>query len=159
LDRHLAFLEALRGAGLPVSLSEGLDAVAAVSSIGWSSRETVRDVYAATLVKKQSLRPTFDALFELYFPRMVGEPTSTEPASEESTSEKPTSKDGPEALDAFRLALEEALESGDEERLRALAAEAMARFGAMPGRGPGLSSWSSYTALRRVAPDELIGNL
>lgn len=35
----------------------------------------------------------------------------------------------------------------------------MARFGAMPGRGPGLSSWSSYTALRRVAPDELVGNL
>jgi uncharacterized protein with von Willebrand factor type A (vWA) domain len=157
LDRHLAFLEALRGAGLPVSLTEGLDAVAGVSSIGWSSRETVRDVYAATLVKKQSLRPTFDALFELYFPRMVGEPTaSVEPVGATSGE---SVKDGPEALEAFRDALEAALESGDEDALRGLAADAMARFGAMPGRGPGLSSWSSYTALRRISPDELVGDL
>ncbi|MEP9384448.1 vWA domain-containing protein [Nocardioides cheoyonin] len=157
LDRHLAFLEALRGAGLPVSLSEDLDAVAAVSAIGWSSRETVKDTYAATLVKKQSLRPTFDALFELYFPRMVGE--GAVPADAEQVAGEGTAKDGPEALVDLRAELQEALESGDEERLRALAAEAMARFGAMPGRGPGLSSWSSYTALRRIAPDELMENL
>jgi uncharacterized protein with von Willebrand factor type A (vWA) domain len=29
----------------------------------------------------------------------------------------------------------------------------------MPGRGPGLSSWSSYTALRRVSPGELTGRI
>ena len=42
LDRHIAFLEALRGAGLPVSLSEDLDAVAALGAVGWSSRTMVR---------------------------------------------------------------------------------------------------------------------
>jgi len=166
LDRHLAFLEALRGAGLPVSLAEDLDAVAAVSAIGWSSRETVRDAYAAALVKKQSLRPTFDALFELYFPRMVGEgataaadEAAAEAGEQTERTERSPVRDGPEALEAFRAELQEALEADDTERLRALAAEAMARFGAMPGRGPGLSSWSSYTALRRVSADELIGNL
>ena len=30
---------------------------------------------------------------------------------------------------------------------------------AMPGRGPGLSSWSAYTALQRVAPTELIDRI
>jgi len=160
LDRHLAFLDALRGAGLPVSLAEDLDAVSAVSAIGWSSRETVRDAYAAALVKKQSLRPTFDALFELYFPRMVGEGSAAEDADAEPAEGAPSRvKDGPEALESFRAELEEALEADDAERLRALAAEAMARFGAMPGRGPGLSSWSSYTAMRRISSDEVIANL
>jgi len=167
LDRHLAFLEALRGAGLPVSLSEDLDAVAALSAVGWSARDTVKEVYAATLVKKQSLRPTFDALFELYFPRMIGEGAGSADATPdaspddpgEGTSQTKLIKDGPDALDAFQAGLFDTLLTGDEERLRALAAEAMARFGAMPGRGPGLSSWSSYTALRRVAPDELLDQL
>jgi uncharacterized protein with von Willebrand factor type A (vWA) domain len=29
----------------------------------------------------------------------------------------------------------------------------------MPGRGPGLSSWSAYTALQRVAPQELVDKI
>ena len=40
-----------------------------------------------------------------------------------------------------------------------LAVEMVARFGAMPGRGPGLSSWSAYTALQRVSPAELTDRL
>ena len=50
LDRHIAFLEALRGAGLSVSLAEDLDAVAALTSVEWTDRSIVHDVYAATLV-------------------------------------------------------------------------------------------------------------
>ena len=73
LDRHLAFVEALRGAGLSVSLAEDLDAVAALAALKWSDRATVRDAFAATMVKKQSQRTTFDALFDVYFPLMVGD--------------------------------------------------------------------------------------
>src|SRR4029077_3028133 len=73
VDRHIAFLEALRGAGLSVSLAEDLDAVAALSALPWDRRDTVHAAYAATLVKKQSQRPTFDTLFDVYFPRLVGE--------------------------------------------------------------------------------------
>lgn len=158
LDRHIAFLEALRGAGLPVSLAEDLDAVTALGALGWSSRTQVRDAYAATLVKKQALRPTFDALFELYFPRLIGEGARAEG---DLTTDDDTAgpRDTPQALNDFRDQLAEALEAGDADRLRRLAAEAVGRFGAMPGRGPGLSSWSSYTALRRVAPGELVGRL
>ena len=72
LDRHIAFLEALRGAGLSVSLAEDLDAIAALSALDWDERGTVHAAYAATLVKRQSQRPTFDALFDIYFPRLVG---------------------------------------------------------------------------------------
>ena len=73
LDTHIGFLEALRSAGLSVSLAEGLDAIDAMRHIGWGDREVVRTAYAATLVKRQPQRVTFDAIFDLYFPRLVGD--------------------------------------------------------------------------------------
>ncbi|MFT4289019.1 vWA domain-containing protein [Nocardioides sp.] len=151
LDRHIAFLEALRAAGMPVSLPEDLDAVTALGLVGWGERQQVHDVYAATLVKRQSQRDTFDSLFELYFPRMVG----GLPAEDVSDGPVDTAED----LAAFTERLAEALLADDVERLRQLAAEAVGRFGAMPGRGPGMSGWSSYTALRRLGTDELLTRL
>ena len=158
LDRHIAFLEALRGAGLSVSLAEDLDAVAALTSVEWTDRSIVHDVYAATLVKRQAQRPTFDALFDLYFPRLVGGGVAQaqRAAEAEEHGEAAPVRDNAAALEAFREALAEALERGDEQRLQELAAEMVGRFGAMPGRGPGLSSWSAYTALQRVAPSQLV---
>jgi uncharacterized protein with von Willebrand factor type A (vWA) domain len=148
---HIAFLEALRAAGLPVSLAEDLDAVAALRALEWDRREVVRAGYAATLVKKQSQRPTFDALFDVYFPRMVGDGVAA--------GEREPEMDDGQALAAFRAELVDALGEGDEAALRDLAAEMVGRFGAMPGRGPGLSSWSAYTALQRVAPSEIVDRI
>jgi hypothetical protein len=153
VDRHIAFLEALRGAGLSVSLAEDLDAVAALSALPWDHRTTVRDAYAATLVKKQVQRPTFEALFDVYFPALVGE--GVQGAEDASAGDTGSVRDNAEALAEFREQLLEALAEGDEERLARLAVEMVGRFGAMPGRGPGLSSWSAYTALQRVAPTHL----
>lgn len=153
VDRHIAFLEALRGAGLAVSLAEDIDAVAALSVLPWDERRTVRDAYAATLVKRQSQRPTFDALFDLYFPRLVGEGAAA--AAEDEAGSGGGVRDNAQALRDFRAQLADALADGDQERLQQLAVEMVGRFGAMPGRGPGLSSWSAYTALQRVSPGEL----
>lgn len=175
VDRHIAFVEALRSAGLPVSLAEGLDAVGALTHLEWTDRSVVRAGYAATLVKKSSQRPTFDALFDLFFPRLVGEgsttldPDAEDPAAGRATD---TARDGAEALEAFRDQLQEQLvgaagegdpadggEGASEETLRRLAAEAVGRFGAMPGRTPGQTAFSAYQALRRVAPAELTGRV
>ena len=73
LDRHIAFVEALRDAGLPVSLAEGLDSVAAIGALGLGERETLRAAYASTLVKRQNHRPGFDQVFDLYWPALVGD--------------------------------------------------------------------------------------
>ena len=51
LDRHLGFVEALRGAGLSVSLAEDLDAVAALGTVGWGDRDQVRAVRELKLAK------------------------------------------------------------------------------------------------------------
>jgi len=155
LDRHIAFLEALRSAGLPVSLAENLDAIDALQSLNWGARSMVRDAYAATLVKRQSQRPTFDTLFDLYFPGLVGGGVAA--AWPEEPEEQV--RDGADALRGFREELLAALGEGDDAELQRLAVEAVGRFGAMPGRGPGLSSWSAYTALQRVSPDDLVEQL
>ena len=154
VDRHIAFLEALRGAGLPVSLAEDIDAIAALSALPWDERATIRDAYAATLVKRQSQRPTFDTLFDLYFPRLVGEGAAAA-SVDEGEHEPGGVRDNAAALTAFRTELTDALAADDGLALERLATEMVGRFGAMPGRGPGLSSWSAYTALQRVSPGEL----
>lgn len=166
VDRHLGFLHALRDAGLPVSLAEGLDAVAAMRALGLADREQVRVGYATTLVKRRSQRETFDQLFDLWFPPMVGAGTAGEPSE----------PDGPEALRRFTERLEATLAApetqpgdgpvdgdgqgsgtgesgtgaGGAADLQQLAVEAVGRFGALPGRSPGLSSWSAYTTLQRL---------
>jgi len=152
LTTHIAFLEALRGAGVPVSLAEDLDAIAAFSLLDWGDRKAIRQGYAATLVKRQAQRPTFETLFDLYFPRLVGEGSAAEDGDDEESSPR----DNGAALDDLRSRLADALVEADQEALRRLAAEAVGRFGGMRGRGPGLSSWSAYTTLQRVSPQTLV---
>ena len=168
LDRHIAFVEALRAAGLPVSLSEGLDAADAVLALGLSERELVRAAYATTLVKRQPHRAAFDQVFDLYFPGLVGDPVSTtldqadedDPDRLSSPVETPDGMqglgDGPQDLAEFREQLVMALGMGDQDALNVLAREAVQRFGLIRGRGPGEQRWSSYNVMNRVAPGELV---
>ncbi|WP_110240562.1 vWA domain-containing protein [Nocardioides gilvus] len=157
LDRHLGFVEALREAGLQVSLAEGLDAVSALGALGWDDRETVRTAYAATLVKRGTHRPTFDALFDLWFPRLVGEGVGAPVLEDERGL-----RDSAAQLTQFRQRLEESLAAGSEgqaEQSLELATEALGRFGRVPGRASGQAGWSPYNTLRRVAPEEIVGRL
>jgi uncharacterized protein len=161
LRTHIAFLEALRGAGVPVSLAEDLDAISAFSVLDWGDREAIRQGYAATLVKRPAQRPTFESLFDLYFPRLIGEGVGDlgdlgGADGEDDRARPERSRDSGAALEALRAELADALTAADDAMLQRLATEAVGRFGAMRGRGPGLSSWSAYTTLQRVAPQTLV---
>ncbi len=173
LDRHIEFVEALRTAGLPVSLAEGLDAVQAIGSLGMGERETLRAAYAATLLKRQNHRAGFDQVFDLYFPALVGAGIGVRtPVVRDATvvdeadgprerlglpgAEDLAGQDGPQALADFREALTIALAMGDPDVMMVLAREGVARFGLIRGRGPGEQRWSSYNVMNRVSPDELV---
>ena len=165
LDRHIAFVEALRVAGLPVSLAEGLDSVRAIDALGIEQRESLRAAYAATLVKRQQHRPGFDQVFDLYWPALVGdghpvgagveEETSADAAQEDESADL-IGQDSPQALADFREALATALALGDPDALAMLAREGVQRFGLIRGRGPGEQRWSAYNVVNRVSPDELV---
>ena len=158
LDRHIAFIEALRAAGMPVSLSEDLDSVHAVTQLGLGDREALRAGLAATLLKRQSQRPSFDAIFDLFFPSMVGSGSAWSTAATEDREKAPEGGGPGIAAQASELRdrLTEAMLDDDSALLQALAVEGVERFGAMPGRPQGMSAWSSYNTLQRLSPDGLV---
>jgi uncharacterized protein len=160
LDRHLAFVHALRTAGLPVSLAEDLDSVEAVTRLGLTDRETLRAGLAATLLKRETHRRSFDQLFDLYFPALLG--AGTRAAQDDGTATEAPPADQADAatrearLAELRAELTDALAGDDEAALQRLAVDSVEQFGAMPGRAPGLSQWSSYNTMRAISPDTLV---
>src|SRR6478752_10203993 len=61
------FIVELREAGLPVSLTENLDAMEAVKHIPLEDREAFKYALAATLVKNHAHWKAFETVFEVYF--------------------------------------------------------------------------------------------
>ena len=67
LDLLSGFVTELRRSGLPVSLTEHLDAAEAVKHIPLEDREALKYALAATLVKSSSHWRAFETAFEVYF--------------------------------------------------------------------------------------------
>ena len=67
LDLLAGFIQELRRAGLPVSLTENLDAMEAVKHIPMEDREAFKYALAATLVKNNAHWRSFETVFEVYF--------------------------------------------------------------------------------------------
>src|SRR5207248_3233254 len=159
-EHHIAFVGALRQAGLTVSIAEGLDAAEAITTVHLLDREQLRAAYAATLMKRQMHRATFDNLFDLYYPAVGATATSRQNETVRDAP-APWEVDDPARL-AIREALREYLLSGDDQLAQQLAREAMAGFGAMPGTGAGGGngpSWSPMTVLDRISPRTLLASV
>ena len=67
LDLMGGFIQELRDAGLPVSLTENLDAMEAVRAIPIGDRTTFKHALGATLVKNHQHWPAFETVFDVYF--------------------------------------------------------------------------------------------
>ena len=77
LDVLAGFIGELRAAGLPVSLTEDIDAMNALRHVSLEDREAFKHTLAATLVKSHAHRRAFDTVFDIWFsPRSLpdGEP-------------------------------------------------------------------------------------
>ena len=163
IDRHVQFVAALRGAGLPVSMAESLDATRAMATIDLREREQLRAGYAAALVKRAAHRATFDRLFDLWWPPAMGDGESSRFAGDgEGEDGEPLEEVDPEDLDALRSmlrdALRDALLSGDDEAIRRLARQAVSGLGRADTQ-PGRQSWFTYRVLRALSPETLLASL
>ena len=159
LPGHLVeFVEALRAQGISVGPSETVDAGQVMSVLGLGDRETLREGFACAMLRRPEHRPTYDALFDLWWPAALGGRTVLE--DDDSPSAPPTLD--PEDVEAMRAMLLELLadnpDIGDlDERLVAMIAaivEAHGRY--TSSRGP---SYSSYQALKAMGLDQLEGRL
>ncbi|MDQ1700055.1 MAG: uncharacterized protein QOG34_1918, partial [Frankiaceae bacterium] len=160
VDRHVAFVGALRGAGLPVSLAESLDATQAMAAIDLMDRRQLRAAYAAAVVKRAPHRATFDRLFDLWWPPAIGDGESgssaDDGAAEELTEVEPADLDA--MRNALRDQLRDVLLSGDDEALRRLARQSVTGLGRTDSP-PGRQSWFTYRVLRALSPETLLADL
>ena len=162
LDRHVEFVAALRNAGLPVSVAETIDAAASLPAIDLLDREELRSAFAATLVKRQLHRPSFDTIFDIFYPPVTGESAAPHSDTEPPPRDPAAAPRGPleDALrDRIRADLARYLLEGDDRLLATVAREAVGAFGEVSGRMTGRSSWSRMAVLERVSAQTLMAGL
>ncbi len=155
LGREIAFFDALRAAGVPVALSEVLDATRAMGVVDLLDREALRQAFAATAVKRPNHRAAFDRLFDLWWPAVTGEPTS---AGADDDAEAGTDGDGAPDTAQLRDALRGLLLDGDADALRRFAREVVVRLGHADASGD-RQNWFSYRVLRALSPETLMASL
>ncbi|HEX5497378.1 MAG TPA: VWA domain-containing protein [Mycobacteriales bacterium] len=159
LGRVEGFVGALREAGLPVGVSENLDAVRAFGAVDLLDREQLRAGLAATLVKRPVYRPTFDTLFDLWWPPLLGDGVLAgfEPGDGTGDGTEPP-RPGAADPDALREILRGLLLDGDLDALRRFARFAVSAVGRAEA-DPARQSWFSYRVLRALNPDTLVASL
>ncbi len=173
------FVGELRAAGIPVSMSEHVDAARAITAIDISNRPMLRASLAATMVKNGDHLPLFYTAFDIFFATrsMTPEELLELSADEESEEGK---KDSPEgsglrgagqskgmggggsttmSADELAQLLFRALRDGDASGIREGASEAVTRYAGMePGRPVG-GTYYLYRTLRNLELDKLTEQL
>src|SRR4029079_15951280 len=166
LDVLQGFVHELRAAGLPVSMTENLDAMRAVEYIDIGEREVLRAVLGATLVKHQRHRAAFDTVFDVHF--SLFSPGADAPSELDLPEElfggiTGDMQGGGAGGDLSREELAEmllrALQNMNLDELRRLAGMAVTQFAGMePGRPVG-GTYYLYRTLRQLDLEDLSARL
>ncbi|MGO8874638.1 MAG: vWA domain-containing protein [Acidimicrobiales bacterium] len=174
LDVLTGFVQELRRAGLPVSVTEAADAAEAIRHLPLEDRQAIKYALGATLVKSSSHWRAFDTAFEVYFSMrgpqydMEGEPSQE--GDEESArgsgrgagrGEGEAGAGGGELVTPEEIAamLYKALRDGDQAVLSAVARLAVGRYAGMePGRPVG-GTYYLYRTLRNLDLDGVLARL
>ena len=165
------FVGELRAAGLPVSMSEHVDAARAMRVIDLGERRALRDALAATLVKDGDHLPVFYTAFDVFFADRAapaapeesrdGETPSGDAGAAGSGQSQGEGGGSSAPLSAEQLAdlLYRALRDGDQSSLVRGARAAVSRYAGMePGRPVG-GTYYLYRTLRSLELDRLEARL
>jgi len=126
-----------------------------MTAIDLMDREALRAAFAACVLKRPGQRTTFDTLFDLWFPPVIGDPTSYDGEGEPGAGQ---GQGEPVDQDAYRDALRDLLLDGDTEGMRRFARQAVSALG-KSSTGAGRQSWFSYKILRALSPETLVASL
>ena len=164
------FVVELRNAGLPVSLTENLDAMEAVQHIPIEDREAFKYALGATLIKNHAHWRSFDTVFEVYFSLRgpeykIGDGDGDSDIDEmwremqeQQNAEGNGGQGGMDGMTPEEIAqmLMQALMNGDQGMMRAMAKQSVQRFAGMePGRPVG-GTYYLYRTLRNLDLDSML---
>jgi uncharacterized protein len=170
------FIVELRTAGLPVSLTENLDAMAAVQHIPIEDRAAFKAALGATLVKNAAHWRVFETVFEVYFSLRGSEYALTDEQADqwaeleelldEEGVEQPEGQGGQGSGMSDQLTPEElaemlfkALQQGNDAMMKGIARQAVRRYAGMePGRPVG-GTYYLYRTLRNLDLDGVLERL
>jgi uncharacterized protein with von Willebrand factor type A (vWA) domain len=168
-DSFQGFVHELRAAGLPVSMTENLDAMRAVQHVPLDDRAALKAALGATLVKHHGHWKVFETVFDVYFSLLslgvqAGDADGEAPDGEQSLDEFMAAMEGGGSMgdmsnEELAQMLMQALMQMDQEMLRQLAGAAVSRFAGMePGRPVG-GAYYLYRTLRQLDADGLVERL
>jgi hypothetical protein len=161
LDLLSGFVHELRAAGLPVSMTENLDAMRALEHVPMADRAAFKAALAATMVKHQRHRALFDVVFDVYFalqPLETGEEGGDGGSARPQAGSLPGGGGGGELSEdeLAQMLLRAVL---DPDAMRRMAAMAVERYAGMePGRPVG-GTYYLYRTLRQLDLDNLLDKL
>jgi uncharacterized protein len=163
LAGHLdGFVRAVREAGIPVGISQAVDAAEILTVVDLLDREQLRHGLAAVLLQRAAQRPAYDVLFDLWWPlgdRPAPDPGegSDDDGAAGSTLDLPDTDPG-ELAELMRAQLLQLLLDGDDEALRRFARQAVELLG-QGQASPSGQSFFSYRVMRALSPDTLVAQL
>ncbi len=176
LDLLAGFVAELRAAGIPVSLTEHLDAAEALRHVPMEDREALKYTLGASLVKSSAHWRAYETTFEIYFSRrgpddgidgqgshqdgeVPGDPTGKRGRGE---GQGPGAGSGQgEGMTPAELAdlLYKALLSSNDAMLAAVARQAVSRYAGMEAGRPVGGTYYLYRTLRNLDLDGVLGRL
>jgi len=184
LDLLTGFVGELRAAGIPVSLSEHLDAAETLRHVPLEDREAIKYTLGASLVKSSTHWPAYETAFEIYFSlrgpgyAIAGDDEDeNEDGDEDGGSEqdddgsslpgkggrkgKGQGGGGGEGMTPEELAdmLYKALLSANSSMIQAVARQAVNRYGGMEAGRPVGGTYYLYRTLRNLDLDKVIDRL
>ena len=153
----------LRQIGVPISLSEKIDAVRSLQYLPLAGRDGVKSALRAALVKSHDHELAFDALFDLYFAPSAGRMEGSEPAGRPAAVNGRSGAGGGSLGSIDDAGLTEvllaALLDGNDAMVRTVAGIFVDRHAAVePGR-PVAGTYYVFRTLRAVDPDKLMARL
>jgi uncharacterized protein with von Willebrand factor type A (vWA) domain len=150
----MAFTEALREAGIPISQSELADAAQALGEANVVDREEFRMALAVTMVKDSRHLGVFYRLFDVFFPSAATNVDRVSLDSDDPMAQANSDVTG--ELETLRDMMLEAIRTEDTPTLRRLAREAVRRYGGLE-RGRAVSGvYYTYRTLRQLDVDGLL---
>jgi uncharacterized protein with von Willebrand factor type A (vWA) domain len=165
LAGHLdGFVRAVREAGIPVGISQAVDAAEILTVVDLLDREQLRHGLAAVLLQRAAQRPAYDVLFDLWWPlasRPAADPSS-DPSADDGgaggeTLDLPDMDPG-DLAELMRAQLLQLLLDGDDEALRRFARQAVELLG-QGQPSPSGQAFFSYRVMRALSPDTLVAQL